>query len=51
MIYMNNINLISGETLISMNNLFDDVPALIAVIKGKDYVFEYANDLYKKSKK
>jgi signal transduction histidine kinase len=46
---MNNINIQSGKSLISMYDLFDDVPALVAVITGKDYVFEYANELYKKS--
>ena len=43
------MNVKSGESLIEMHELFDDLPALIAVVKGKDYVFEYANDLYKKS--
>jgi len=43
------MNVKSGESLIKMNELFDDVPALIAILKGKDYVFEYTNELYKKS--
>ncbi len=43
------MNVNSGESLIQMHELFDDVPALIAVMKGKDYIFEYANELYKKS--
>ncbi|MCY7291684.1 MAG: PAS domain-containing protein, partial [Ferruginibacter sp.] len=43
------MNVQSGESLIEMHELFDDLPALIAIIKGKDYVFEYANELYKKS--
>lgn len=43
------MNFKSGESVLSMKELFDDVPALIAVVKGKEYVFEYANNLYKQS--
>ncbi len=31
---------------INITNLFDDAPALIAILKGPDHVFEYANKLY-----
>ncbi len=43
------MNVKSGDNLIEMHELFDDVPALIAIVRGSDYVFEYANELYKKS--
>lgn len=43
------MNLKNGESVLSMKELFDDVPALIAVVKGKEHIFEYANKLYKKS--